>query len=75
MEIFKHDIEQNMCGFKNRHLLQFHILDLNQSEEFTVILIGKDGSIKFKGNATLQNIFNQIDSMPMRQYEMQFDSC
>ena len=75
LSAFRQDIEQNTCGFKNRNLLQFHIIDKNQSDEFRVILIGKDGSVKFNGDTSLQNIFNQIDSMPMRRYEMQFDSC
>ena len=46
------------------------------NEEFKILLIGKDGGIKFEGeNRTLNQIFDQIDSMPMRRYEMQFDSC
>jgi hypothetical protein len=40
--------------------------------EFTVILVGKDGGIKLKRNdqVRLEEIFQLIDSMPMRQDEM-----
>ena len=39
---------------------------------FTVILIGKDGGVKMvrEDQAGLQEIFDLIDSMPMRQREM-----
>jgi hypothetical protein len=39
---------------------------------FTVILVGKDGGIKLKRNdqVRLEEIFQLIDSMPMRQDEM-----
>jgi hypothetical protein len=39
---------------------------------FTVILIGKDGGVKMvrEDHAELQEIFDLIDSMPMRQREM-----
>jgi hypothetical protein len=39
---------------------------------FTVILIGKDGGVKMvrEDQAELQEVFDLIDSMPMRQWEM-----
>ena len=39
---------------------------------FTLILLGKDGSIKLKRNdrVKLDEIFTLIDSMPMRKEEM-----
>ena len=42
------------------------------SGRFTVILVGKDGGVKYKRNADikLKDIFALIDSMPMRQEEM-----
>ena len=70
----RQDIQENSCGFKNRNLLHFHIAEPN--EDYKILLIGKDGGVKFEGeNRTLQQIFNQIDTMPMRRNEMQFDSC
>jgi len=37
-----------------------------------VILIGKDGGIKFQSDyLNLEAIFSEIDAMPMRQFEMQ----
>jgi hypothetical protein len=43
-----------------------------KSGRFTVILIGKDGGVKMmrEDGAELQEIFDLIDSMPMRQREM-----
>lgn len=40
---------------------------------FTAVLVGKDGGMKLKqeGKVTLIDIFGLIDSMPMRQREMQ----
>jgi hypothetical protein len=40
--------------------------------QFTVLLIGKDGGVKLtrKNRADLQEVFDLIDSMPMRQQEM-----
>jgi hypothetical protein len=40
--------------------------------KFTVILIGKDGGVKVtrEGRVELEEIFDRIDSMPMRQREM-----
>jgi hypothetical protein len=40
---------------------------------FTVVLVGKDGGVKLQqsGPVTLAEIFGLIDSMPMRQREMQ----
>ena len=44
-----------------------------KSGQLTVILIGKDGGIKMvqERRADIQKIFDLIDSMPMRQREMQ----
>ena len=70
----KREIQENSCGFKNRNLLHFHIAEPN--ENFKIILIGKDGGIKFEGeNRSLKQIFDQIDTMPMRRNEMKYDSC
>jgi hypothetical protein len=40
---------------------------------FTLILVGKDGGVKLKRNdqVNLTDVFGLIDSMPMRQNEMQ----
>jgi hypothetical protein len=40
---------------------------------FTVLLIGKDGGVKLRreGQLKLQEIFSNIDSMPMRQREIE----
>ena len=70
----KQEIQENSCGFKNRNLLHFHIAD--PKENFKIQLIGKDGGIKFEGeNRSLKQIFDQIDTMPMRRNEMKYDSC
>lgn len=37
-----------------------------------LVLIGKDGGVKSRDNGlNIESIFEQIDQMPMRQYEMQ----
>jgi hypothetical protein len=42
------------------------------ADEFRVVLIGKDGTVKLNEPAVqLSDIFALIDSMPMRQQEMQ----
>jgi hypothetical protein len=43
-----------------------------ESDRFTVILIGKDGGLKMSrpGGVTPREVFDRIDSMPMRQREM-----
>ncbi|WP_170837157.1 DUF4174 domain-containing protein [Aquimarina amphilecti] len=42
------------------------------NEDFKIILIGLDGSIKLKSNKVLLStqIFDQIDQMPMRRQEL-----
>jgi hypothetical protein len=42
------------------------------SEEFTIILIGKDGTEKRREHTPIDpsELFSQIDAMPMRQQEM-----
>lgn len=41
-------------------------------KDFTFVLIGKDGGVKWKTNSTasLEELFRRIDSMPMRQSEI-----
>ena len=70
----KADISRNICGFNNRNLKHLHVTDPN--DDFKIILIGKDGGTKFEDTrASLTNLFQIIDRMPMRRYEMKFDSC
>ena len=42
------------------------------SNEFRVILVGKDGTVKLDRDSTVsgEDLFALIDSMPMRRYEM-----
>ena len=49
-----------------------HDYKLNPSDNFIGWLIGKDGGIKetYKKPVTTQDLFNTIDSMPMRKQEM-----
>ena len=45
------------------------------SDEFRVILVGKDGTVKLDrdGAVSAEDLFALIDSMPMRRYEMMQD--
>ena len=64
-------IEANQCEFDNRHLVHLHIAN---NDDYSLMLIGKDGGAKMQGqDITLQNIFDRIDTMPMRRREMRFD--
>jgi hypothetical protein len=59
-------IEQH--DFKTAEALKFNI----PSTKFTVLLIGKDGSEKYRANRPIEikRLFALIDSMPMRKAEM-----
>ena len=48
---------------------------LEVDDTFTLILMGKDGGVKRREekNVAVDELFAQIDSMPMRQREMQHD--
>ena len=81
----KAEMKENNCEILNRDLLHFHfsndgktvnhIATIDQS--FRILLIGKDGGIKYESNqyVSLIQLFELIDSMPMRQDEMQHDRC
>lgn len=76
-------IRQNEAGFRERELVVLELLPDGKNtevlrrqfdakpQEFTVILIGKDGGEKLRRPAPLaaKELFDLIDSMPMRQRE------
>lgn len=49
----------------------------DEDEPYTFILIGKDGTVKMRSNEVVpvEELFRRIDSMPMRQREMQNDGA
>ena len=81
----KAEMKENECEILNRDLLHFHFsndhyfgkLTTTNDQSFRILLIGKDGGIKFESNrsVSLIQLFELIDSMPMRQDEMQHDRC
>ena len=81
----KVEMKENDCGILNRDLLHFHLsndgktgnLSTTNDQSFRILLIGKDGGIKYesKRSASLIQLFELIDLMPMRQNEMQHDRC
>ena len=81
----KVEMKENKCEILNRDLLNFHFNNDgntgNQTtmndQSFRILLIGKDGGIKYesKRSVSLIQLFKLIDSMPMRQDEMQHDRC
>ena len=81
----KVEMKENDCGILNRDLLHFHLsndgktgnLSTTNDQSFRILLIGKDGGIKYesKRSDSLIQLFELIDSMPMRQDEMQNDQC
>mgnify|MGYP003339976155 FL=1 len=81
----KVEMKENSCEILNRDLLHFHFSNdgkignhtTTNDQSFRILLIGKDGGIKYesKRSASLIQLFELIDSMPMRQDEMQHDRC
>jgi len=81
----KAEIKENDCEFLNRDLLHFHFsndhkignITTTNDQSFRILLIGKDGGIKYESNrsVSLIQLFKVIDSMPMRQDEMQHERC
>ena len=81
----KVEMKENDCGILNRDLLHFHLSNdgktgnhtTTNDQSFRILLIGKDGGIKYESNrsVSLIQLFELIDSMPMRQDEMQYDRC
>ena len=81
----KVEMNENDCEILNRDLLHFHFsndhkignLTTTNDQSFRILLIGKDGGIKYESNRSvfLIQLFELIDSMPMRKNEMQDDRC
>ena len=81
----KAEMKENRCEILNRDLLHFHFsndgktgnLTTKNDQSFRILLFGKDGGIKYESNRfiSLIQLFELIDSMPMRQDEMQYDRC
>ena len=81
----KVEMKENNCEILNRDLLHFHFSNEGKTgnhtttndQSFRILLIGKDGGIKYESNrsVSLIQLFELIDSMPMRQDEMQHDLC
>ena len=81
----KVEMKENECEILNRDLLYFHFSNdgktgnhiTTNDQSFRILLIGKDGGIKYESNqyVSLIQLFKLIDSMPMRQDEMVHDRC
>ena len=81
----KAEMKENKCKILNRDLLHFNFINDHEiknlttinDKSFIILLIGKDGGVKYESNRfiSLIQLFELIDSMPMRQREMQHDQC
>ena len=81
----KAEMKENNCEILNRDLLHFHFSNdgkignhtTTNDQSFRILLIGKDGGIKYESNrsVSLIHLLELIDSMPMRQDEMHEDRC
>ena len=81
----KAEMKENECEILNRDLLHFHFSNdgktgshiTTNDQSFRILLIGKDGGIKYESNqfVSLIQLFELIDLMPMRQDEIQHDRC
>ena len=81
--VFHERLTQRSGDVLDRDLIVFRVFEDDEAKdlrgrfkpklgEFTLILIGKDGVIKLRkeNDTDLQDIFDLIDSMPMRKAEM-----
>ena len=73
-------IEKNIeTNYKGEIQMKFHRDTLKayfSDAETNVVLVGKDSGIKQKSkHLDLQDIFDLIDTMPMRQLEMRENNC
>jgi len=71
-------IEQGQSRVGNRMLSEKSVQDIrkrlgSQTGLFQVLLIGKDGGVKLRSSepVSMKDLFGLIDSMPMRQQEME----
>ena len=81
----KVEMKENSCEILNRDLMHFHFsndgkignITTTNDQSFRILLIGKDGGIKYESNRSISliHLFELIDSMPLRQDEMQHDRC
>ena len=81
----KVEMNENNCEILNRDLLHFHFSNdhkignptTTNYQSFRILLIGKDGVIKYesKRSVSLIQLLELINSMPMHQNEMQHDRC
>jgi hypothetical protein len=81
----KAEMKKNNCEILNRDLLHFHFsndgkignITTTNDQSFRILLIGKDGGIKYESNrpVSLIQLFELIDSMPMHQDETQYERC
>ena len=81
----KAEMKENECEILNRDLLHFHFSNdhyfgkhtTTNDQSLRILLIGKDGGIKYESSRSVSilRLFELIDSMPMRQDEMQHDRC
>ena len=81
----KVEMNENNCEILNRDLMHFHFnndhktgnIITTNDQSFRILLIGKDGGIKYESNRSvfLIQLFELIDSMPKRQDEMQHERC
>ena len=76
---FRQEIKDRRCEFDNRDLVHVHA---GRGEDgatgLRILLVGKDGGVKMDSSnqpgLTLQNMFDRIDTMPMRKREMRYDT-
>ncbi|TKC00674.1 DUF4174 domain-containing protein [Pedobacter cryophilus] len=65
------DIKLSVYRITSKTLTRYKNLNLSK-QNFTFILIGKDGGEKFRSTevVSLVKLYSLIDAMPMRKYEM-----
>ena len=78
------ELDKNIEGIKERDIVVKSYISFSENEDiwhkwkvdknqpFTFILVGKDGSEKYRSNKVVyhQELFGKIDAMPMRKSEI-----
>ena len=70
------EINANDINIISNNLKQKKLTNIND-QSLRILLIGKDGGIKYESSRSVSilRLFELIDSMPMRQDEMVHDRC
>jgi len=75
-DVNERDINVVSIPFSSQNADEWKKWEIDGSEAFTFILVGRDGGEKLRSNEVVKigKLFGLIDSMPMRKREMNTDN-